>query len=356
VPESTGETGRFDRHDEGRRRLVGDCGLWLSAPAWIPLLVGKSIAEDSDVADVSEIRLGGGQVLIRFDGGELTQPRHAVQAWINRAVVAVVTYYGRLPLTKVEVVVLPSEDGAVHGNTRTHSGRTTIRVQVGRRVPTAVLSGHWVMAHEFVHLAFPEVPDAHHWIEEGLATYVEPIARAQAGQVTPDDVWRQLVEGLPRGLPQPGDAGLDFTPTWGRTYWGGALFCMLAEIRIREQSANRCGLQDALRAILGAGGSMAQFWTLERALRIGDSATGTLALSSLYSEMRADPVDVDLDALWRRLGVYVDGNELRFDDAAPLASMRIAVTRRPVDARIQGSLSLAGADARGVDTRAVPTE
>ena len=75
----------------------------------------------------------------------------------------------------------------------------------------------------------------HHWIEEGLATYVEPIARAQAGQFSVKLVWRDLVVGLPRGLPQPGDRGLDFTPTWGRTYWGGALFCLLADIEIRKR-------------------------------------------------------------------------------------------------------------------------
>lgn len=40
------------------------------------------------------------------------------------------------------------------------------------------------MTHEMVHLAFPSVPDQHHWIEEGLATYVEPIARARASEIS----------------------------------------------------------------------------------------------------------------------------------------------------------------------------
>jgi hypothetical protein len=33
------------------------------------------------------------------------------------------------------------------------------------------------MTHEFVRTAFPDVADEHHWTEEGIATYVEPIAR-----------------------------------------------------------------------------------------------------------------------------------------------------------------------------------
>ena len=85
------------------------------------------------------------------------------------------------------------------------------------------------MVHEMVHLAFPRVAKQHHWIEEGLATYIEPWARLGIGQLTEETVWKDLVEGLPKGLPGPEDKGLDRTPTWGRTYWGGALFCLLAD-------------------------------------------------------------------------------------------------------------------------------
>jgi len=61
------------------------------------------------------------------------------------------------------------------------------------------------------------VPARHHWIEEGLATYLEPVARAQGGQLDPRVVWSELAAGLPTGLPRAGDRGLDHTPTWGRT-------------------------------------------------------------------------------------------------------------------------------------------
>jgi hypothetical protein len=49
----------------------------------------------------------------------------------------------------------------------------------------------------------------HPWIEEGIATYVEPIAGLQLGQIRTAKVWGDLVEGLPYGLPRPGDQGLD---------------------------------------------------------------------------------------------------------------------------------------------------
>ena len=159
------------------------------------------------------------------------------------------------------------------------------------------------MTHEMVHLAFPSVAEAHHWIEEGSATYVEPVARARAGDLTPEKVWGDLVDGLPQGLPGPADRGLDFTPTWGRTYWGGALFCLLADIEIRKRTGNRKGLEDALRAILAAGGTVETEWPLAKALHIGDDATGVPVLSELYEKMKASPFPVDLNALWKEMGV-----------------------------------------------------
>ena len=116
-------------------------------------------------------------------------------------------------------------------------------------------------------------------MEEGLATYVEPIARAQAGELSVHKVWGDLVRGLPQGLPRDGDRGLDHTPTWGRTYWGGALFYLLADVEIRRRTDNRRGLQDALRAIVAAGGNIARYWPVEKVLAAGDKGTGTQVLA-----------------------------------------------------------------------------
>ena len=48
-----------------------------------------------------------------------------------------------------------------------------------------------------VHLAFPSMT-GQAWIEEGLATYVEPLVRARAGLAPADDIWKWLVWGLPQ--------------------------------------------------------------------------------------------------------------------------------------------------------------
>jgi hypothetical protein len=178
-----------------------------------------------------------------------------------------------------------------------------------------------------VHLAFPSVAENHHWIEEGIATYVEPIARVEVGNLEPSSVWQQLVQGLPKGSPQPGDQGLDYTHTWGRTYWGGALFCLVADVDIRQATGNKYGLQDALRAIVSAGGNIEIQWPLPRVLRVADEAVGVPVLARLYNQMKATAITPNLPAMWRQLGVVPTGNSVMFDNHAPLAALRQAIAR-----------------------------
>jgi hypothetical protein len=45
----------------------------------------------------------------------------------------------------------------------------------------------------------PKWARGHHRIEEGIATYVEPIARAQIGDLTPKTAWAGMFEGMPEG-------------------------------------------------------------------------------------------------------------------------------------------------------------
>ena len=116
-------------------------------------------------------------------------------------------------------------------------------------------------------------------------------------------MWSGLVKGLPDGLPRAGDQGLDRTHTWGRTYWGGALYCLLADLDIRERSQNRRSLDDALRSILTHVGNITERFEMAQVLSEGDRATGLSAMSDLYRKMSVTPYAVDLPKLWEKLGV-----------------------------------------------------
>ena len=178
-----------------------------------------------------------------------------------------------------------------------------IRLQLGRDVTPEELHKDWVLVHEMVHLALPEVGDDHLWLTEGLSTYIEGIARVHAGDLRAERVWLEQMRSMPQGLPAPGDEGLDNTHTWGRTYWGGALFCLLADVEIRKKTANRFGLRDAMRAVLRQSGGVAFESSIDRVMKVGDEATGTTVLRDLYAQMKDKPVSPDLPELWRQLGI-----------------------------------------------------
>ncbi|MFY9314677.1 MAG: hypothetical protein WAO95_03850 [Burkholderiales bacterium] len=290
------------------------------------IFLGSRMPYDAfDRLPATRLEVSGSILAVAFAPGALDLSQGQVRDWIHTSARAVAAYYGRFPVASARILVVPRVGrGVGPGRAWAHRG-AAVRVGLGERSNGADLARDWVLVHEMVHLAFPSVPDRHHWIEEGLASYVEAIARAQAGQLSAQKVWADLVAGLPQGLPQPGDRGLDNTPTWGRTYWGGALYCLLADLEIRRRTGNRFGLQHALRAILDAG-SMESSSALAPLLAIGDRATGVPVLAEFYAEMKDAPAPVDLEALWRRLGVRADGSGVSLDDAAPEAAIRRAIT------------------------------
>ncbi len=288
--------------------------IWLS-------FISRAAAQDT-----ARLEVGGGKIDVIFVSAPAEPLRKAVLAWATSSARAITVYYGQFPVSRLRLRVRFFDGRGVRGGRTTGWNGASISIEVGRSSTGSDFTEDWVLPHEMVHLAFPSVPDEHHWIEEGSATYVEPMARARAGDLTPEKVWGDLIEGLPQGLPQRGDRGLDFTPTWGRTYWGGALFCLLADIEIRKRTGNAKGLEDALRAILKAGGTIESEWPLPRALEIGDRATGVAVLRELYEKMKASPAPIDLNALWKELGVERRNGKITFDDGAPLAVIRKALT------------------------------
>jgi hypothetical protein len=174
----------------------------------------------------------------------------AVNDWVQRAAQAVSGFYGRYPVKQVSIFVLPARHGGIDGGEEWDGER--IEIHLGPDTTIAELKDSWMLTHEMFHLSQPDFDDQYQWMSEGMADYLEPVARVRIGQITAQRFWKDLVEGLPQGLPEAGDGGLDRTHTWGRTYWGGCLFWLLADIQIREQTHNqkvdpRCGQNSARR-------------------------------------------------------------------------------------------------------------
>jgi hypothetical protein len=286
-----------------------------------------SVAADAD--SLEHFSAHGIDVSVELDPNQFSVGAPALMGWVKRAMDIVSTYYGRFPADSLRIRLVPQAGGGVQtGKTWGYRGGY-IRVQLGRDVNEAQLRNDWVLVHEMTHLALPDVGDEHAWLSEGLAVYIEGVERVQAGNRTEQDVFAEQLRSMPRGLPQWGDHGLDHTHTWGRTYWGGAIFCFLADVQIRQKTGNRLGLQDAMRAVLDASGGLKADWPISRVLATADQATGTHVLEDLYAQMKDNAVTPDLPALWKQLGVDSDGGVIRLRDDAPLAAIRRAIMRAP---------------------------
>ena len=274
-----------------------------------------------------DLQIEGARALISVSGAGSQTVMDLTRRWIEQSARAVATYYGRFPVPVVRIEITHDVRGSRAGGKAMPYDPPLLQLEVPPDATgKSLLVDDWVLVHEMVHLAFPYMPGLrHNWMVEGLAVYVEPVARIMAGHMSEQQMWGDFVRMMPRGLPAAGDGGYDVTINWARTYWGGAMFCLLCDVRIRQQTANAKSLRDSLRAI-NARLDFSQTSDLATVLGIGDAATGTTVLMDAWKEMRIDPVSPDLAALWRELGVVHHAGNTTFDDAAPLASIRQAIT------------------------------
>jgi len=313
--------------------MLGLIGMLAALPALGYALVPRTYDDPDDLYSAlrshahTRMDFPEGRIDVAFADGAVGVNRTKVLAWVRRSGTAVATYFGRFPVRHLGLLIVAEDSAKVgHATTFGYAGSAT-RIHVGAAADDAAFARDWVLVHEMMHSALPNLPRRALWLQEGNATYVEPIARAQAGQLPVEDVWRQSVAGMPKGIPHSDDGGMDGTEAWGRLYWGGATFWLLAEVAIYQDSKGRFLLRDALRAINRRSGGNTVEWTPEQLMQAGDIATGTTALSKLYAQFVAGRIDVDLAALFSRLGILANAaGDIRFDDRAPLAELRRSIT------------------------------
>ena len=268
---------------------------------------------------------GGSRITISLDP-QLSQKPEEVVRWVQTAADAVTNYYHHYPVPTVLISVAPRRGQAANSGTEYEGRRIVIHLDPGATAED--LSRDWMLTHEMFHLGFPSLPRKYHYLEEGLSDYLEPLARARIGKLSERRVWQDFVDGLPQGLPKPGDGGLDGTRSWGRTYWGGCLFWLLADVDIREKTNNTRSLDDAIRAIVSAGGTGDADWSLERVISVGDGATGTNSIRRIHDWLGPKPVDPHLEELWTKLGVVRREGKVTFDETAPQAAIRRSMTAK----------------------------
>jgi hypothetical protein len=273
------------------------------------------------------VPLAGGALDVAQLGAPLGMGDAALDAWLRDAGACVASLYGRFPVdAAVFIVPVAGRDELVFGRVLSLSG-ASVELFFGHDTPAAMAHDDWVAVHELFHLGAPSFVGEGRWLEEGLATYYEPVLRRRAGWTGPSEPWAEFARQMPRGVRKPdAPVSLEERDDIGSIYWGGALFVLLADVGLREATGGRASFDDVLRASLARLGDTTHVATVAQLVALADEATGTHVVSDVYARVAQRGEVVDLGALWRKLGVAPrPGGGVDLVEDAPAAAIRRAI-------------------------------
>lgn len=256
--------------------------------------------------------------------------------WIRDAAGAMVDFWRGFPVERACVVIIPTPGhrGVAHGKV-VATGGATVAIHLGAEAQREDLYRDWILVHELFHLGFPSFLGEGKWLDEGLATYYEPIIRSRAGWRSPLATWGEFVNDMPQGIAALESSGVANAQSFKGIYWGGAILSLLADVEIRKRSNGARGLEDALRGVLARGGNASQIWTLDDAIAAIDVHAGQPTLRPIADRYAFQGNPFDLSALLSSLGVSRDDEAehgVRLSADAPLSAIRDHIVA-PIDRR-----------------------
>ena len=241
--------------------------------------------------------------------------------WVERTAQAQSNYWQGFTARQALLGLVPVTHRRGVGYGRAVSGGgVTVMVEVGSDVDRRRLFDDWVLTHELIHTGMPFIRRGGTWFMEGAATYVEPIIRARAGWKTEEEVWREWVDNMPKGVQAFSSSMANARGQ--ENYWGGATFMLLADVGLRRATNGAKGLEDCLAGVLWSGLDGARRATLAEYAAACDRVTGTSVMSGLVERHFNNAQPVDLAALWKELGISLVAGRIALDDNAPSARWR----------------------------------
>lgn len=271
----------------------------------------------------------------------------AIGRWVGATARAMDTVYGRFPIERVLVAVVP-----VEGSSEVEFGRTvpaggaSIVMFAGEHAGEAALMRDWVLAHEFFHLGVPSMARDGRWFDEGLATYYEPVLRARAGLVPESSPWAEFRSFMRKGIGTVAEPSLAAAQEHDRVYYGGSSFALTADVEIRRRTAQKRSLDDGLKQVLAEGGKATEVWSIDEFIAALDRGTGVPVVRQLFERVlpgaarcgatapgralmdfsRCAPDDAEaLATLFAGLGISLWNDATTMDDEAPLAALRLRI-------------------------------
>ena len=287
---------------------------------------------------------GGTLHLAILDDNDAAQ--HAkLRAWLDRVARASLSAYGRLPLTDVQVLMIPvsGSRAAVKFGQSVRGQGNALELLIDPSRPAAEFDDDWMAVHEMSHLLHPYLGDRGAWLAEGLATYYQNVLRARSGLLTPAQAWDRLYEGFQRGAATPNDETLEQVAgnmhrnhAFQRVYWAGAAYWLTVDRDLRRRAGSTLNLETVLARFRDCCLPAYREWQPDEFVARLDALAGGDVFATRYREFAQMRQFPDWAKLYSALGIRHGGDRLAFDASAADAAIRDAImapNRTTVEAR-----------------------
>ena len=258
--------------------------------------------------------------------------REALVAWIDFIAGALLQVYGRWPRPQWQITVLPASSAASDPIPWAQVHRAQIdRVEffTAPHATKLALQRDWTGYHELAHLLIPYRGEGDTWFSEGLASFYQNILQARVGILTEQETWQNIYAGFLRGRADAQFNGQALAKVsdsmrenggFMRVYWSGAWYFLAADMRLRQQSAGKVSLDDALRKLNDCCAE-AQL-SVPQMIEKLDALNGVLIFQPLYTQVRATTSMPPFESMFSSLGITITNGTVQLQQEGPGAQLR----------------------------------
>ena len=185
--------------------------------------------------DIRTLTSENKQIEVAMIGIRSQHKRDEIAAWLDQASDAVTNIYGVFPVENAQVLVagIGKRREAVPWGEVQRAGSAAVHLFVDETRPIEQYIQDWTAVHELSHLLIPRIHYQDRWLSEGLASYYQNVARSNTQMLSPEQAWQKLSAGFSRGR-KAQKGNLRRSSATMHTYWGGAAFYLLADLRLRS--------------------------------------------------------------------------------------------------------------------------
>ena len=297
----------------------------------------------------TRIELPGGVLRVAAVINGDDKQREKLVGWVRRVGQALLTAYGRLPLADVQIWLVSTDNlsiasrffaflhpGAVLDGESARGQGNALHLDVDPSRPEAEFNEDWTAVHELSHLLHPYLGDRGSWLGEGLATYYQNVLRARSGLLTPKQAWQRLASGFQRGQAGPyadsleqAAADMGRSGSFLRVYWSGAAYWLTVDAELRRLSGGKQTLDTALSRFGACCLPAYREWKPEDFVAKLDAVLGVKTFTRRYREFARMKHFPNWQESFARLGMKAGEDAVVFDEGAPDAWIRTAITAPP---------------------------